>query len=228
MDCITIDDNLAALAAMKQLVERVDILHLNKEFDNAIDAVNYVSSTKVDLLFLDIEMPDINGLELIDGLENPPLIIVVSAKKDYALEAFEKHVVDYLVKPVSFSRFLSAVNFAQKIYESRWLKKESDKALFIKADGRWNKVIIEEITHLQAMGDYVRVFSAQGKLMVSKTMKSMLKSLPERKFVRVHRSFIINIDHIDNIEDHSIAVGNQIIPISESLKNDLMEKLNLL
>lgn len=228
MDCITIDDNPLALASLKELIENIDFLHLKKEFTSTVEAMGYVSSANVDLLFLDIEMPEISGLELIEAMVQPPLIIVVSAKKDYAIEAFEKHVVDYLVKPISLTRFLSAVQFAKKIFDSRSLKKESEKFLFVKADGRWNKVEIDEITHLQAMGDYVRIFGIHGKLMVNKTLKYLIKNLPQKIFVQVHRSFIVNINHIDNIEDHSIAIGSNIIPISENSKHVLMEKLNLL
>lgn len=228
MKCITVDDNPVALAALHQLIEQVNELQLEGEFSDAMKAYNFLKEETTDLVFLDVEMPGIDGLELIDSLENPPLIILVSAKKDYALEAFEKHVVDYLLKPVTLPRFISAVNFAQKIQESRQAKKEVAATLFVKADGRWNKLNISDIRYLQAMGDYVRIFTANENYMVNKTMKAILESLPASKFVRVHRSYIVNIDHIENIEEGSIVIGREVIPVSERYKAAFMQRLNLL
>lgn len=228
MNCISVDDNPLALAAIRQLIEELDYLDLVAEFTNAVKAIGFIQKNAVDLIFLDVEMPAINGLELIDSLEDPPLIILVTAKKDYAIEAFEKHVVDYLVKPVSLPRFLASVNFAKKIHDSRQAKKEATQTLFVKADGRWNKLYLSQIKYLQAMGDYVRIFTKDDSFMVNKTMKSLLKSLPTETFARVHRSYIVNIHLIDNIEDNSIDIGRDVIPISEKYKSAFMERLNLL
>ena len=228
MNCISIDDNPVALEALRQLIEQIDFLRLKGAFTNAVEAIGFIEEQAVDLIFLDVEMPGINGLELIDSLENPPLIILVTAKKEYAVEAFEKHVVDYLVKPVTLPRFLSSVQFAKKILDSRSAKKEAAGTLFVKADGRWNKLHIPEIRFLQAMGDYVRIFSKDENFMVNKTMKSLLKNLPGDIFARVHRSYIVNIHHIDNIEDNSIVIGRDVIPISDRYKAGFMEQLNLL
>jgi len=235
MKCITIDDNPVALAALQNLIEQVDFLELKGEYTNAVKALSALKKEDIDLLFLDVEMPDITGLELIDSLDNPPLIIMVTAKKQYAVDAFEKHVVDFLIKPVPLPRFLSAINFAQKIHGSRQAKKEVEDNLFIKSDGKWSKINIPQIKYLQAMGDYVRIFyqpnksvGRQDNYMVNKTMKSVKESLPNDKFIRVHRSYIVNIDHIENIEDNSILIGKDIIPISERHKSDFMKHLNLL
>ncbi|HFC00816.1 MAG TPA: response regulator, partial [Phaeodactylibacter sp.] len=125
MKCICIDDNPLALAALRNLIEQVDFLELKGEYTEALKALQIIQNGEIDLLFLDIEMPNITGLDLIDSLNNPPLIIMVTSKKEYAIDAFEKHVVDYLLKPVALPRFLSAVNFAHKIYQSRKLKQQS-------------------------------------------------------------------------------------------------------
>lgn len=228
MNCISIDDNPMALEALRHLIEQVDFLHLKGEYTDAMKALPVIQEGGIDLLFLDVEMPNITGLELIDSLQKTPLIIMVTAKQEYAVNAFEKHVVDYLLKPVTLPRFLSAVNFAKKIFESRKVESETSKTIFVKADGRWNKVNIEEIKYLQAMGDYVRIFTQNGNFMVNKTMKDLLDSLPAEKFVRVHRSYIVNIDHIENIEDNTIVIGRDVIPISERFKPAFMEQLNLL
>jgi DNA-binding LytR/AlgR family response regulator len=228
MTCITIDDNPLALASLRQLIAQTESLQLKGEFSDAMKAYNFLEKETVDLVFLDVEMPGINGLELVDALANPPLIIVVSAKADYALAAFEKHVVDYLVKPVTLTRFISAITFAQKIQQSRQAPKEVTGSLFVKADGRWHKVQIRDIKYLQAMGDYVRIFTATEKYMVNKTMKVILEHLPEDKFVRVHRSYTVNVDHIDNIEERTIVIDRDVIPISERHKADFMQHLNLL
>ena len=228
MKCISIDDNPVALTALHQLIEQVDFLELEGEYTEALKALKVIQKGKIDLVFLDIEMPNINGLELIDSLDDPPLIIMVSSKKEYAIDAFEKHVVDYLLKPVGLARFLSAVNFAQKIYESRKRKQLTKKTLFVKANGKWNKVLIDDILYLQAMGDYVRIFTVNEKYMVNKTMKTLMESLVADKFFRVHRSYIVNIDHIENIEHNSILIGSHVIPISERYKTNFMKQLNLL
>ena len=228
MKCICIDDNPLALAALRNLIEQVDFLELKGEYTEALKALQIIQNGEIDLLFLDIEMPNITGLDLIDSLNNPPLIIMVTSKKEYAIDAFEKHVVDYLLKPVALPRFLSAVNFAHKIYQSRKLKQQSKNTLFVKADGKWNKLLKEDILYLQAMGDYVRIFTVKDKFMVNKTMKTLMESLNSDKFFRVHRSYIVNIDHIENIEHHSILIGKHVIPISERYKTGFMKHLNLL
>jgi DNA-binding LytR/AlgR family response regulator len=228
MKCISVDDNPIALTALRQLIEQVDDLHLSGEFSDAVEAYNFLKKERTDLVFLDVEMPGINGLELIDSLDSTPLIIMVTAKKEYALDAFEKHVVDYLVKPVALPRFISAINFARKIHESRLAKKAAFETLFVKTDGKWNKLVIADIKYLQAMGDYVRIFTLGDKYMVNKTMKAILDRLPEDKFVRVHRSYIVNIDHIENIEEGSIVIGREVIPVSDRHRDAFMQHLNLL
>lgn len=228
MNCISIDDNPLALKALHHLIDQVDFLESIGQYTDALKALKIIQENEVDLLFLDVEMPNITGLELMDSLENPPLIILVTAKRDYAVDAFEKHVVDYLVKPVALPRFLSAVNFAKKVYESRNFKPTITEHLFVKAEGKWNKLLIKEIKYLQAMGDYVRIFTNSDNYMVNKTMKSLLDSLPNESFVRVHRSYIVNIEQIKNIQDHSIVIDKDVIPISERYKSDFMKRLNLL
>lgn len=228
MNCISIDDNPVALEALRNLIEQVDFLQLKGQYTNALKALKNIQNSDIDLLFLDVEMPNISGLELIDSLENVPLVIMITSKKEYAVDAFEKHVVDYLVKPVTLPRFLSSVNFAKKIYENRKVRHETKETLFIKADGKWNKLNIPEIKYLQAMGDYVRIFTNNNKFMVNKTMKTLMENLPSKNFVRVHRSYIVNTAYIDNIEDNSIAIGQDIIPISERFKAHFMKQLNLL
>lgn len=228
MNCISIDDNPLALKALRNLIEQVGFLKLQGEYTDATKALEIIQCADINLMFLDVEMPNITGLELIDSLEKTPLIIMVTAKKEYAIDAFEKHVVDYLVKPVTFPRFLSAVNFAKKNYESSKIKQDTEDILFVKENGKWNKLQIQHIKYLQAMGDYVRIFTNNNKFMVNKTMKMLMNSLPTEKFIRVHRSYIINKDHIDNIEDHLIAIGRDLIPISERYKADFLKQLNLL
>ncbi|RME96266.1 MAG: DNA-binding response regulator [Bacteroidetes bacterium] len=228
MKCLSIDDNPMALEALSQLIQQVDFLEYKGGFTNALEALPLLEQGEVDLIFLDIEMPKISGLELIDTLAHPPLIIMVSAKQEYAINAFEKHVVDYLLKPVRLPRFLSAVNFAKKLYESRQKQKDLARTIFVKANGKWNKLVVDDIKYLQAMGDYVRIFTKSGSFMVNNTMKNLLQNLPENQFVRTHRSYIVNINQIDNIEDNTIVIDRDVIPISERFKASFLDKLNLL
>jgi len=228
MNCIIIDHNAKSLQTLSKMIESVNFLSLKATFEQSMNAINYVQNEPVDLLFLEIDLPDIKGWDLLDVIPNHPLVIVTTDKADYAVQAFEQHVVDFLLKPVKLKRFLSAVNFAKTIWDSRKVITPQKEILFVKTNGRWEKLNIKDIKYIQALGDYVRIFTTNSNYVVNKSMKAILQALPEVSFARVHRSYIINISKIENIEENSIVIDRDVIPISDHYKPSFLQKLNIL
>jgi DNA-binding LytR/AlgR family response regulator len=231
MKCIIVDDNKIARMALKQLVSQVPSLELVAECNDAMEALNSFNNKQVDLLLLDIEMPDMSGLDLIKKLGNKrPLIIFTTAKKDYAVEAFELNVVDYLVKPISLPRFTQAIEKANETIESNReeVKVEEQGFVFVKDNGVLKRISIDDILFLEAMGDYVKVHTAQKFHVVHATLKSIEEKLPLSKFVRVHRSYIVAINKIDYIQEGTISIGKTTIPVADTHKTNLNKRLNLL
>lgn len=231
MKCIIVDDNKMALMAMKQLVLQVSALELVAECKDATEALEALNTTQVDLLLLDIEMPDMTGLDLIRQLgNNRPLIIFTTAKKDYAVEAFELNVVDYLVKPIALPRFKQGIEKAQEALDSNKeeVKVEEQAFVFVKDNGVLKRITIDDILFLEAMGDYVKVHTSQKFHVVHATLKSIEEKLPSSKFIRVHRSYIVAINKIDYIQEGTISIGKTTIPVADTHKSNLNKRLNLL
>jgi len=220
-----------ARMALKQLVTQVPGLELVAECEDAKEALSSLNSTQVDLLLLDIEMPDMTGLELTKKLGNSkPLIIFTTAKKDYAVEAFELSVVDYLIKPIALPRFKQAIEKASEAIESNKeeVKVEEQGFVFVKDNGVLKRISIDDILFLEAMGDYVKVHTSQKFHVVHATLKSIEEKLPAAKFIRVHRSYIVAINKIDYIQEGTISIGKTTIPVADTHKSNLNRRLNLL
>jgi DNA-binding LytR/AlgR family response regulator len=220
-----------ARMALKQLVSQVPALELVAECNDAAEALDSLNTTQVDLLLLDIEMPDMTGLDLIRKLgNNKPLIIFTTAKKDYAVEAFELNVVDYLVKPIALPRFKQAIEKAQETIDSnkQEVKVEEQGFVFVKDNGVLKRIAIDDILFLEAMGDYVKVHTSQKFHVVHATLKSIEEKLPASKFIRVHRSYIVAINKIDYIQEGTISIGKTTIPVADTHKSNLNKRLNLL
>lgn len=231
MKCLIVDDNTMARMALKQLVSQLPELELVKESSNAIEALSALNSLQVDLLLLDIEMPEMTGLELTRKMGNKrPLIIFTTSKSDYAVEAFELNVVDYLVKPIALPRFKQAVEKATEALESNKeeVKVEEQGFVFVKDNGVLKRISIDDILFLEAMGDYVKVHTAQKFHVVHATLKSIEEKLPISKFIRVHRSYIVAINKIDYIQEGTISIGKSSIPVADTHKSNLSKRLNLL
>jgi DNA-binding LytR/AlgR family response regulator len=196
-----------------------------------MEAYNAINEEPVDLLLLDIEMPDMTGLELIKNLGNKkPLIIFTTAKKDYAVEAFELNVVDYLVKPVTPARFLQAIERANETVESNKeeVKVGEQEFVFVKDNGILKRINVDDIMYLEAMGDYVKVHTQQKFHVLHATLKSIEEKLPLSKFIRVHRSYIVSLNKIDFIQEGIITIGKASIPVADTYKSVLNKRLNLL
>jgi len=232
MRCLIVDDNKMARMAMKQLVGQVKSLDLVAECSDAMEAYNQLSSKDIDLLLLDIEMPGMTGLELTKKLGNKsPLIIFTTAKTDYAVEAFELNVVDYVIKPVLPARFLQAIEKAREVAESPKADVRTSPEqdfVFVKDNGVLKKINVDDMLYLEAMGDYVKVYTGQRFHVLHATLKSIEEKLPVAKFVRVHRSYIVSLNKIDYIQDGAISIGKASVPIADTYRPMLNKRLNLL
>ena len=231
MNCLIIDDNKMARIAMKQLVSEVEGLTVAGECSKAMEAYNLMQSKPVDVLFLDIEMPDMTGLELTRHLgDKKPIIIFTTSKKEYAVDAFELNVVDYIVKPVTTPRFLQAVEKAREIYNSNKLEVsiEEKEFVFIRDNGILKRLLIEDICFLEAMGDYVKVFTQQKFHAIHTTLKTVEEKLPPDKFLRVHRSYIVALNKIEKIEEGVIVINSKPVPVADAYRSTLNKRLNIL
>lgn len=231
MKCLIVDDNKVARMAMKQLVSQVSALELVAECADAMQAYNQLSQLTVDLLLLDIEMPGMTGLELTKNLgDKKPLIIFTTAKTDYAVEAFELNVVDYLIKPVTPARFLQAVERASEASSGsrEEVKAEDQSFVFVKDNGILKRINVDDILYLEAMGDYVKVFTALKFHVLHATLKSIEEKLPLARFARVHRSYIVSLSKIDSIQEGIISINKNSVPIADTYRSTLNKRLNLL
>ncbi len=230
MKCIVVDDNKLARAALKQLIEKVDFLELKAECEDAIEAFNYLKKETVDLIFLDVEMPGMSGIDLVKNLDQRPVIIMITAKQNYAVEAFELNVADYIIKPVDISRFMIAVQRAKELFESKDKKievNEKEHYIFVRANSVLTKIQLKDILYIQALGDYVTIYTPEKRYTIHITLRAMEEKLRSARFYRLHRSYLVGLDHINNIEDNTVFLGKNHIPIGEQFKKELLKRLNL-
>jgi DNA-binding LytR/AlgR family response regulator len=235
MNCIIIDDEELARVIMAQMTTLHPELILIQEFPNAIQAIKFLNHTEVDLIFLDIHMPDFTGFDFIQSLKNPPKVILVTSDKDFAIEAFEYEcIVDYLVKPITEDRFKKAIQKAKsyKIATRSPLLKlsieDSAHEFYINIDRRLIKIEMASVTIIEAKGDYIHIKTDSKNYVVHSTLKKIEDKLPKDLFLKVHRSFIINTKKIIDIEDNSVLIAKDVIPVSRANKPELMKRLNLL
>jgi DNA-binding LytR/AlgR family response regulator len=230
INCIIIDDEPLARKGLKEYIAEVDFLNLTGEFDNPLRAAELLGKGDVQLLFLDIQMPKITGLDFFKSLKNAPPVIFTTAFPQYALEGFEVNALDYLVKPISLDRFLKAAMKAKEFYEVREKNvSETNTAtpdhFFVKADGKLVKILFDEVLFAEALQNYVTIHTKEKKYITYLTFKSVEDYLPADKFIKVHKSFIVSSSRIDSIEGNEILIGQHHIPISRNLKDEVMEKL---
>ena len=236
MNCIIIDDEATARAVITQLCSNVENMNVLEEFSNAIEAIKYLNQNEIDLIFLDIHMPDFTGFDFIETLKNPPRIILTTSDTNFAIQAFEYDcIVDYLVKPISQERFDKAIQKANsktipvsRNTNSEKVETTSGNDLYVNIDRRLIKIDIPSIYLVEAKGDYIYVKTELQNYTVHSTLKKIEEKLPNDLFLKVHRSFIINIDKIVDIEDNSVLIKKDVIPVSRSNRPELMKRLNLL
>ncbi|WP_047448115.1 LytR/AlgR family response regulator transcription factor [Alistipes sp. ZOR0009] len=230
--CLIVDDEPLAQRVVEKYIEQIPALNLAAKCSNALEAIDPLAKESIDIIFLDINMPSLSGVEFLRSLKNPPLVIITTAYPEYALEGFELDVVDYLLKPIPFERFVKAVNKAIARLQLRSVgngtpaaveaKNSSDQlSLTVKADKRIYKIPLSSIIYIEGMGDYVTVYSAKGKIIAHDTMKRLEEELRRPDFIRVHKSYIISAQWVDYVEGNSIKVGDTMIPIGKSYRDEV-------
>lgn len=224
--CIIVDDEPLAIQLIESYVEQLDGIQTLSSFQNPLEAVNFTRSNDIDLIFLDIQMPELNGLDVAKILDKDINVIFTTAFPNYAVEGFEVQAVDYLVKPISFIRFVEAVN---RLLEQQQQTTENTPAqadyLFVKTEYRLKKIDLNDIIYLKGMGDYCAIVMTDSKVMTLEKLKSFVARLPSKTFCRVHKSYIVAIDRIDYIEKSRIHIDDQIIPIGSTFESQFMKLL---
>lgn len=227
--CMIVDDEPVAIRVIRQHLEKLNNYEVVATSANAMDAFEYLGQNEVDLLMLDIEMPELNGLDLYRSLKNPPELILITAHRDYAVEGFEVNAIDYVMKPVSFSRLLKAIQRFEYQKTSGGEEQESvqKKYLFVTVDRIKMKIDLEDISYIEGLKDYVQIRTQTDKIVTRQTMTDMERELSPGSFLRIHRSFIINTEKIKTVSYDEISVGNETLPVGRTYRNEVMRKLNI-
>lgn len=223
---IIVDDSSMQRMAVAKLVNNHPNLMLVAEYSNAIEAKNGIKNNEIDLIFLDVEMPIISGFDLLESLDNSPQVILITGKPDYALKAFDYDVTDYLHKPITMSRFDSSVRRAVAKYEQLHRTNEDEEHIFVKSNLKKRKVILNDIKWIEALGDYIKLVTDEANIVILSTMKSFEEQLPEDKFLRIHKSYIINLEKVEKFNSKNVEVSGRSIPLSRNKKTELAEALN--
>jgi DNA-binding LytR/AlgR family response regulator len=231
MTCIIVDDEPLARQGMQMNIEQISSLRLRGSFSNAMAANDFLLKENVDLLFLDINMPELNGLDFLKSLRNAPLVIFTTAYPQYALESYELDAVDYLVKPIRIERFLKAVNKAENYlallqHESNTnqVEKIADEFVYIKADRKFFKIWFKDILYIEGLKDYVIIYTTDNKIITSMNVKTIAAQLPASIFVRVSKSYIIHVFHISSCDSEMVYIQNNEIPLGQSFRDDFFRQ----
>ncbi len=225
--CLIIDDDLLSIKIIQKFISDTDFLELAGTANGGIEAARILHETPVDILFLDMEMPDMSGLDLLSTLRSKDLLVIVtSGSRDYAVEAFEQNVIDYLVKPIVYSRFLIAAQKAFDRISQRQLTSAPADFTFLKVEQKLLKIHFADVQYIEALGDYVHIVSNSKKTIVYTTMKAIASRFPVNRFIRVHRSFIVNLDAITAVEDNHVTIGSKFIPIGATYAKGVLQLLS--
>lgn len=231
MNCLIVDDNILALSVLKKLISMEPSLTIVGECFDALEAYKQVQLSDIDILFLDIEMPGMSGIELVKSLgDKRPMVIFTTATTDYAAEAFDLNVVDFLIKPVSPARFLQAVEKAKRMLQTKGLSvtDKEDEFVFIRDSNIVRRVKVSDILYMEARGDYVRINLTDQTYSIHSSLKSVEEKLSKTVFLRVHRSFIINVSRIDTIEGGTLIVHRNMVPVSDAYRAILYKRMQIL
>ena len=228
--CLVVDDEPTAREGIVDLINNVDFLDVAGTCSSAMEAATFLQKGDIDLLFLDINMPHLSGLDLLESLEHPPLTILTTAYSEYALEGFRLQVADYLLKPISFKRFYQAVLKAQETFNSREMAKNTggenkNAFLYVRQGDGFQKIVWEDILYIEGLENYVKMQFKDKQLVVHQTMTSLEESLPKEAFFRVHKSYLVNVNHIDSINGVRVIIGSYELPISRHRKDELLNTI---
>jgi two-component system LytT family response regulator len=231
--CLIVDDEPPAREVLCRYIEQLPMLELAGECANAVDAIRMLQCNNIDLVFLDIRMPQLNGNELLKVIKNSPPVILTTAHVEYALEGYELDVMDYLLKPIRFDRFIKAVNKIVQLNGHHSIETDSPAAeekresfVYFRCDRKMVKVMLKDIIYIESMKDYVKIFTASGMLMTKQSITSVEAMLPEHDFIRAHRSYIVSLDKIKTFTNELIGVGNTEIPIGKLFRNNVIKLLH--
>ena len=225
MKAVAIDDEPIALDIIRSHAANVPFVELDAVFTNPFQALEFVQTTQVDLLFLDVKMPDMSGIEFYNSLSKKPLLIFTTAYSEHAVTSFEMDAVDYLLKPFSLSRFIKACNKAHELYLLRNTKPAIDH-LFVKTGYEQEKVLFADIFYLEASGNYVTFYLRNKKILSRSTLQDIISILPANQFIRVHRSYIVASDKIEKVDKSEITILNKQIPVSSVYRTDVLQSIN--
>jgi DNA-binding LytR/AlgR family response regulator len=231
--CVAIDDEPLARECIVNYVSEVDFLHLSGTGSNAVELTSLLGQTEIDLVFLDIQMPKVNGIEFLKMTPNPPMVIITTAYPSYALESFQLDVLDYLVKPITFNRFLKAVSKARDYHKllQRSNAVEPTRTdsqpgyFFIKCDHKYERIYFDDILYVQAMQNYVTIFTTKGKFMTLLNLKSVEEKLDKQSFIRVHKSYLVSISKIESIENSEIVIQSVRVPVSRNYHDQVINRV---
>jgi two-component system, LytTR family, response regulator len=228
MTCIAIDDEPKALEVIERYCQKISLASLKATFREPLKAIGFLNREKVDLIFLDINMPDISGMQLLQTLSPRPLIIFTTAYSQYAVESYELNALDYLLKPVTFERFLMAINKATAVLSSKNTSTlDEDAAVLIKSGPQTYRVKVSEILYLEKDGNYITVHLKDGNILIRENMGDIFDLVPAADFIRVHKSFVVGIRHISLIEVHQLIVNGEKIPIGSTYRDSLRGRLGI-
>ncbi|BDS11128.1 LytR/AlgR family response regulator transcription factor [Aureispira anguillae] len=221
MNTVIIDDEFPAIEILSSFAKKIPFIDLKLATTNAFEALDLLNSTKIDLLLLDVEMPDITGLELLNALENPPLVILTTAYDNYALKGYELDLVDYILKPIRFDRFLKGVNKAHKLFKLQHNNYNKDY-LLLKVDYKTVKVLFQDILYIEGLKDYVKVFTTKAMYLTRLNLKNITNKLPSSLFVRVHRSYVVAIHQVTSFQKGQIFIDTISIPLGASFQEQFL------
>jgi len=231
MNCLIVDDNKIARTTLRQLASGIRDLVVIDECENAVDAYNVLQEKSFDAILLDIEMPGMNGLELTRMLGNKKVLIVfTTSKKEYATDAFDLNVADYIVKPVTVARFIQAIDKVRELLKAQSdnIELNEDEFIFIRDSNVVKRLKLNDILYIEAMGDYVKLYTPQRFFAIHTTLKAVEQRLPSSRFLRVHRSFMVAIDKIDTIQEGVLIVHNKPVPVADAYRATLNKRMNVL
>ena len=222
LNTVVVEDSETQRAIITKLAKGHPHLNVLGDYANGILALNAIQKSKVDIILLDVEMPVVNGFDLLDALENPPQIILISDKSDYALKAFDyNNITDYLQKPIDKTRFMTAIDRAIRKQNQIIRSRDSDKFIYVNVDLQKKKIFLHTIQWVEALGDYIKIVTSEGNFIVLTTMKAFLKQLPENKFIRIHKSYIVNVRKVKNWSSTKVEVADAKLPMSRLHKEEL-------
>lgn len=227
MTCIIVDDDEMSRVSLEMLIEKIEDLDVIEKFESGLDAMNWLKSGDIDLVFLDIEMPDLTGMDLVKSVDDLPQIIFTTGHTEYALEAFEHQVTDFVPKPIQLPRLLKAVERARELNDN--VKVDDQNELFVRVDGRFVRIELLQVLYIESLGDYVTFVMEDGKkYIVHSTIKNIAQKITNDKFLKVHRSYVINLSKVVDIEETNLVIKDKVIPISRAHRPILMNKIKTL